>query len=338
MPTDVLEFSFTGDILAHRRCPRAWTYEKLAGFHPYEQIQAMEGRLIHNAMEWMANEFRRTNVFPSVESLSSQLNKHWRVLYARGIRTAFTPKQKVLDRVLENLFPSGQPDEIVRAAIEGAKHVEYEIRTVRKLIPDKFVGKKKLMLTGILDLVLQQEQPLTYNRIWRWQELDTLTGVVEQKPITAQTGDWEIWDYKGSRADSDYLVDYVRQLMAYSKLFEERTGSLPSRCVLFFVNEVRSEHRLLAIPVDELSANAALEWTIQQAQALRQTEVKFQADPLQIQGGAFESARLAPGTSITSELKAQCTACGQRFDCKEYKAHLADPQHNDISRTLVRKN
>ena len=38
---DVIEVSYTGDLLGHRRCPRAWCYEKQAGFHPYEQVQAM---------------------------------------------------------------------------------------------------------------------------------------------------------------------------------------------------------------------------------------------------------------------------------------------------------
>ena len=32
--TDVIEVSYTGDLLAHRRCGRAWAYEKHAGFHP----------------------------------------------------------------------------------------------------------------------------------------------------------------------------------------------------------------------------------------------------------------------------------------------------------------
>src|SRR5262249_11910959 len=36
----VIEISYTGDLLAHRRCARAWAYQKYAGFHPYEQVQA----------------------------------------------------------------------------------------------------------------------------------------------------------------------------------------------------------------------------------------------------------------------------------------------------------
>ena len=47
---DVMEVSYTGDLLGHRRCPRAWCYERQAGFYPYEQVQAMEGRL--SIMRW----------------------------------------------------------------------------------------------------------------------------------------------------------------------------------------------------------------------------------------------------------------------------------------------
>jgi len=63
--TDVLEVSYTGDILAHRRCRRSWCYEKYAGFYPYEQVQAMEGRLVHHAMEWLALRFRETSKHPT---------------------------------------------------------------------------------------------------------------------------------------------------------------------------------------------------------------------------------------------------------------------------------
>jgi hypothetical protein len=31
-------------------------YEKRAGFHPYEVVQAMEGRLVHHAMEWLTRQ------------------------------------------------------------------------------------------------------------------------------------------------------------------------------------------------------------------------------------------------------------------------------------------
>ena len=71
MPSDVVEVSYTGDLLAHRRCPRSWVYEQHAGFHPYEQIQAMEGRLVHHAMEWSTSPIQgRKSVVNALEILT----------------------------------------------------------------------------------------------------------------------------------------------------------------------------------------------------------------------------------------------------------------------------
>ena len=42
---EVIEVSYTGDLLAHRRCPRAWAYEKHVGFVPYEQVQLQHRRV-----------------------------------------------------------------------------------------------------------------------------------------------------------------------------------------------------------------------------------------------------------------------------------------------------
>src|SRR5215469_16739642 len=128
---DVIEVSYTGDLLGHRRCPRAWCYEKQAGFYPYEQVQAMEGRLIHHAMEWLTRKYKDTGKHATREELGSQLTRYFSVLWARGIRTAFESKQKTIDRVVDNLFPEGAKGSMhptVKAAIEGAQHTEYELK------------------------------------------------------------------------------------------------------------------------------------------------------------------------------------------------------------------
>jgi hypothetical protein len=61
--SDVIEV--TGDLLAHRRWPRAWAYEKHVGMYPYEQVQAMEGHLIHHAMEWLTKQHRESGTHAS---------------------------------------------------------------------------------------------------------------------------------------------------------------------------------------------------------------------------------------------------------------------------------
>lgn len=335
---DVIEVSYTGDVLGHRRCPRAWAYEKQAGFHPYEQVQAMEGRLIHHAMELLARTYRQTGDHVTRDQLYEQLQRYFRVLWARGIRTTFASKSETIDRVITNLFPGGSIHGTVKAAVEGAQHTEYELRSVRKLVQADFAGKSRLMLTGVLDLVVQQQSPLVYPREWEWTDIVQLTGQVVQRPIAASTGDVEIWDYKGTREGSPFTPDYVRQLLTYAALYQEKTGDLPHRCVLFFVNEPNKANQLLAIHVDETIVGYALSWTIEQVKLIRATTLEFQNSPTSIEGGGLEERGKPVGSRIVEELKQQCTACGFRFDCNEYCTFLGGRQHRDVNLTNIRKN
>lgn len=340
--TDYLELSYTGDLLAHRRCARAWAYEKHVGFHPYEQVQAMEGRLVHHAMDWLARQYRESGQHPSAAELDGQLNRQFRVLWARGIRTTFASKSETVARVLSNLYEGGEMNEIVRAAIEGAVHTEYEIRAVRKLLPAEFDGKQRVLLTGILDLVVQQERPLTYRRGWHWSSLDSLEGQPVELETHAQRGDVEIWDYKGTRADHQFLPDFVRQVLTYAALFEERWGSLPVRCVLYFINERDRNRRLLAIDVDRSIVDASVEWTMSQVKALYDTRRQFETDPRSVSGGELEAHGRPPEDRVSPDLAQQCTACGQRFDCDEYRAYLSSRPRGgaltDIDIRNIRKN
>jgi DNA helicase-2/ATP-dependent DNA helicase PcrA len=340
--TDVIEVSYTGDLLAHRRCGRAWAYEKQAGFHPYEVVQAMEGRLIHHAMEWLTRQYQDTHHrlrHARSDELRAQLEHYFRVLWARGIRTAFVSKKETLDRVMENLYPDGTIDPIVQTVVEGAQHTEYELRAVKKVLPADFAGKSRILLTGILDLVIQQQAPLTYERVWEWDSVDDLTGRAVPASLSAAPGDVEIWDYKGTRATTGYINDYVRQLLTYAALFRDRTGSLPARCVLFFINEKDATHRLLAIDVNDALVRAALDWTETQVRELQATKLVFERDPLAVTAGEFVRRSNSVGQRLTSESTQQCTACSFRFGCEEYETHLGGgTSHPDIDILNVMKN
>lgn len=338
MVSDVIEVSFTGDILAHRRCPRSWVFEKHSGFQPYEQVQAMEGRLIHHSMEWMARRYREIRAHATVDELRQQVQRHFRVLWARGIRTAFTSKQETVDRVLRNIYPGNKIHPTVKAAIEGAVHSEYELRTVKKLVREDFHGKSRLLLTGILDLVVQEESPLKYPRTWRWTDVAQLEGEPAAIQETASVGDIEIWDYKGSRATTKYLDDYVLQLLTYAALYQEKTGTLVKRCVLFFINEPDRAEQLLAIRVDQDVVARALAWAKEQVRLLRQTSLDFRNGPTMIAGGSLDLRHRPVGKRVVGDLKQQCTACGFRFDCEEYVKYVGGADKPDVSRTNIDKN
>jgi len=339
--SDVIEVSYTGDLLAHRRCPRAWAYEKHAGFIPYEQVQAMEGRLLHHAMEWMSRRYRDDETLPTREQLLEQLERFYRVLRSRGISTAFTTREDTLERILGNLFRGKKLRSPVAAAILGAEHTEYELRSVRKVLKADFAGKSRILLTGIIDLVLQQQNPLTYRQVWKWDDIDALLGRIHAGREAAAAGDREIWDIKGSRIETPYLIDYVRQVITYAALFRERTGTLPSRCVLFFVNEKRDEDALLSIPLDDALVDSGLRWTVEQVADLQRTRRSFERDPAAVAGGTVLRRGQPVGKRVDEVLRAQCTGCAQRFDCEEYTTHLGStPQHvkRDVSLYVVGKN
>jgi hypothetical protein len=162
------------------------------------------------------------------------MEHYLRVLWARGIRTTFASKQETIDRVVGNLYPGGRIDPVVKAVIEGAQHTEYELRAVKKVLPAdaaSFSGKSRILLTGILDLVIQQQSPPTYQRSWVRDSIADLRGHVEHTVTTAAVGEVEIWDYKGTWATSPFVDGYVRQLITYAALYRDRTGSLPVRTV-----------------------------------------------------------------------------------------------------------
>ena len=335
---EILSVSYTGDLLAHRRCPRSWAFGKLAGFHPYEQAQALEGSLIHHTMEWLVDFYRANGDYPSVDQVRQQLESRFSVLWARGLKTAFASKQATVDRVLGNIYPNDMIRPSVQAAVEGASHTEYELRAVRKIVPGDFQGKEKLMLTGILDLVLHQRRGFQFNRAWQWTDLERLQGRAVDAVTTAEAEDLEVWDYKGTRADGPYERDYVLQLLTYARLYQERTGVLPKRCVLFYINEQAQEDELLAIPISEEVISAAEAWTVSQAQALRQTALSFQRDPSSVAGGSLEYSDPDTGSRIDPVLKKQCTACGHRFNCDAYIEALGGADHADVDLLNVGKN
>ena len=95
-------------------------------------------------------------------------------------------------------------------------------------------------------------------RNWQWTDLARLEGIVSKTRVAAHTGDTEIWDYKGTKANTKYIGDYVRQLLTYAALYKEGSGELPRRCVLFFVNETTEEDRLLSVEVNDEIVSTAL--------------------------------------------------------------------------------
>ena len=329
--SDVVEVSYTGDILAHRRCPRAWAYHRHVGLHPYEQVQAMEGLLAHHAMEWLTIFYREKIRHANAEELVQQLLNRYSVLRSRGVRSEFVKKIVIVTRVVLILFPLAAPaslpvgtfdvnaplDDVVRACVEGAVHTEYEIKSVQSLSPGAYTSKNKYLLRGVLDLVRQESGTFEYHRVFEITNTADCSGILKSGNVKTSAGDVEIWDYKASQPNTPYIGDYVRQLLTYAAIYHQHTGSLPKRCVLAFLRQPKkatlADH-LVAIPINQSLVDAALKWTTNQVGAIGTSVTTFRANPKTIPAGDEGSG------TISKELRNQCTTCGQRFDCGPYRA------------------
>ena len=121
---------------------------------------------------------------------------------------------------------------------------------------------------------------------------------------SAQPGDEEIWDFKATQVQHP-LPDRLRPAGASRTpaLYRERTGRLPRRCVIYFVNEPDEVKGLLAVPVDDDIVDAAVEWTVGQVEDLRATTLEFESDPLSVEGGSALLRRQPVGDRVDDDLQ-----------------------------------
>ena len=326
MNNEVIEVSYTGDLLAHRRCPRAWAYEKHVGFAPYEQVQAMEGRLLHHAMEWMTRKYeddQDPRLTRRIEGPTRTLLQS--VAFARDHYRVHHPRRGTRAHPREPLQGCRQRQGAAPGRDRDQGRPTQRVPTARrqKGDPKAFAGKSKILLTGIIDLVLQQVDPLTYESVWVWDDVEHLTGHVEEQKLTAETGDMEIWDFKGDpkREPSTSRTTSVR-LLPTPPSIASALGHCPNAVSFSSSTSANRRKRLLAIPVDQEIVDSALIWTVDQVEELRRTTIRFAEDPASIEGGSLQLKDEEVGMRITPDLKAQCTACGQRFDCTEYTTSI----------------
>ena len=177
----------------------------------------------------------------------------------------------------------------------------------------------------------QESGTFEYHRVYEISDPGDCSGSLKPGNVKTSTDDVEIWDYKASKPNTPYIGDYVRQLLTYAAIYHRHTGSLPKRCVLAFLRQPKkgtlAEH-LVAIPINQSLVDAALKWTTNQVGAIGTSVTTFRGNPKVIPAGDEGSGK------ISKELRNQCTACGQRFDCASYSAVAP----SDCDRGRIDKN
>jgi putative RecB family exonuclease len=119
----------------------------------------------------------------------------------------------------------------------------------------------------------------------------------------------EIWDYKGankpSLGDPDYQR-YVFQMQVYADLYRQKTGTAPSKAILYFLNELTGDPAPTTRPV-----NALLEVNLDPT-SVQQALHSFGQTVQEIEG--CRVARTWPDPAVAPPEKT-CSACDLRWNC-----------------------
>ncbi|UXM84078.1 PD-(D/E)XK nuclease family protein [Methanococcus aeolicus] len=204
-------YSITADILSYQLCKRQYGFNTVKGFSSTQKTQAWHGDLIHQVLSMLHRRYLHNiklikggltekDPLPTEADVEELFNKANETLKSRGI----IPISKENDKLISNL------KELLKKfnKIEGKHLYPKIIDTEVRLQAD--MGD--YLLYGVMDVIAKNED-----------------------------GEFEIWDYKGMlfpSKDEDKLKKYEYQMLIYGELLKQQTGSYPSKCVLYFVNEL----------------------------------------------------------------------------------------------------
>lgn len=203
-------YSLTSDILSFRHCSYQYGHFGNDGFVPALAAQMFFGTVIHQVLDrchrhyWGLLPGSKQGSLATPAEVESYFLEVENALKSHGVRA---PKAAVRDRALEvlQLFHK----------VEGPDLYPRIHDTEFRLESDQ----DEYLLRGVVDLLVNDQQKKN------------------------DPGAREIWDYKGSSMpglSSKEMKDYEWQMCVYAELYRLKSGVLPSRAVLYFLNELQS--------------------------------------------------------------------------------------------------
>lgn len=208
-------YSITADILSYQVCKRQYGFNTIKGFSSTQKTQAWHGDLIHQVLSMLHRRYlhnvkltnkglTKNDPMPTDKDVEELFDKANNTLKSRGIIPITKENDKLISNLLELLKKFNK--------IEGKNLYPKIIDTEARLQAD--MGD--YLLYGVIDVVVKNDD-----------------------------GEFEIWDYKGMLfppQDKDWgrekLKKYEYQMLIYGELLKQQTGKYPSKCVLYFVNEL----------------------------------------------------------------------------------------------------
>lgn len=196
-------FSLTSDIISFRKCKRQYGFFGQDGFVPAQAVQIFFGQVIHQVLD--------------------RCHRHYSGFFGHPLGAI--PSDKDIDDYFSEV------EQALRA---------HGVRPASPIVADQ--AKQILKTFNYL------EGPTLYPRV-----IDTefrleserkdfvLRGVVDVL-ANDDSGEPEIWDYKGSDKpplSSSDLRDYEWQMSVYAELYKAKSGRYPVRAILYFLNELK---------------------------------------------------------------------------------------------------
>lgn len=197
-------FSLTSDIISFRKCQRQYGYFGNDGFVPAHSVQVYFGQMIHQVLD--------------------RCHRHYSGLF--GFPPGTFPSDADVDAYYDEV------DQALRAhgVRPASPAVEAQARQILKTF-NSLEGP--VLYPRVIDTEYRLESDRT-QYVLRGV-VDVLTGDEEGNP--------EIWDYKGTDMpplSSRAMRDYEWQMSVYAELFRAKNGTYPSRAVLYFLNELKT--------------------------------------------------------------------------------------------------
>ena len=265
-------YSVTADILAYQQCSIQYGAYAVRRYEPALVVQLFYGTIIHQVLDRAHAHFRGELGFPqgtmpTDSDIKGYFTEVENALKARRIRAVGNVREQAL-RVLQRFN-----------SLEGPILYPRIIDTECLLQADQ----QNYILHGNVDVLARSDG-----------------GTI---------GQVEIWDYKGakrpSRSDPEYQR-YVFQLQVYADLYRRKTGKVPTKAILYFLNELAPDPTPLTRPI-----NALLEVDLD-PHAVQQALQSFGQTVQQIESSRSSRQWPDPGDDPG---EATCDACDLRWNC-----------------------
>jgi len=265
-------YSVTADILAFQQCSLQYGAFAVRKYEPALVVQLFYGTIIHQVLDRAHAHFRGElgvppGTFPTNADIDNYFMEVENALIARRIRAVQSVRDQAKD-ILQRFN-----------LLEGPTLYPRIIDTECRLQADQ----GQYILHGNVDVLVS-------------------TNVAGGNGV-------EIWDYKGANrpsvGDPDYQR-YVFQMQVYADLYRQKTGTAPSKAILYFLNELSGNPPPTTRPV-----NALLEVSLDPV-AVQQALQSFGQTVQQIEG--CRATRTWPDPATPPPDKT-CSACDLRWNC-----------------------